>query len=556
MVTHYFTLQALSRELHEILSGSVITEVFSQQKDELTVAVEKNENVVALSISVDPSLNFIFVRDGVQRAKRNSVDLFRTLIGKSIISVSMLGYDRTILVKTGDENTSLYAALYNTSTSNIFIATREMIIADAFKQSNRFSGQTLPTNEHRFNAELLRNFNDFKDGLTTSKAVSIYGGLKELLPIFGSTYSREALHRARIKESCSLSALSEHECRDLFSALSDLVDEAAHPRPTIYFNGDTPRVFSVIELQHLSGAKSESFDTVNQGIRTCIGKVFRSDRRDDEKKELTGKLKKLLERTQRSIDAANEQAQQNARTSEYERSGSILMAHLSSISKGMTSITLPNIIDGGEDLRISLDPKLSPVRNAERFFEKSKKTKLALRESEERLGDLQRTFALLNTMLLHLDQCETEDQVEEFVKSHRADLDKFQIGSKKSPAKELPPFRLFTVTGGFDVWVGKSSENNDLLTMKYSKPNDLWFHARGSSGSHTVLKVSDTSHPPAREAINAAASIAAYYSKMRNAKNVPVAYCERKYVRKPKGAPAGTVTLEREKVIFVEPKLP
>ena len=62
--------------------------------------------------------------------------------------------------------------------------------------------------------------------------------------------------------------------------------------------------------------------------------------------------------------------------------------------------------------------------------------------------------------------------------------------------------------------------------------------------------------PPPKEAIRQAAAIAAYYSKMRKAGNVPVAYCERKHVRKPKGANQGAVTMERETVVFVKPGLP
>ena len=106
------------------------------------------------------------------------------------------------------------------------------------------------------------------------------------------------------------------------------------------------------------------------------------------------------------------------------------------------------------------------------------------------------------------------------------------------------------------MWVGKSSANNDLLTMKYAKPNDLWFHVRGASGSHTVLKVHGRDHPPSKEAVRQAAAIAAYYSKMRNAGNVPVAYCERKYVFKRKGLKEGAVFMEHEKVVFVKPALP
>ncbi len=134
-------------------------------------------------------------------------------------------------------------------------------------------------------------------------------------------------------------------------------------------------------------------------------------------------------------------------------------------------------------------------------------------------------------------------------------MGKLGIGEKGTAREELP-FRLFTVDGGFEVLVGKNSSNNDLLTMKYARPNDLWFHARGAGGSHVLLKVGSAKGEPGRKAKEQAAALAAYYSKMRNATIVPVAMTEKKYVRKPKGAPAGTVVLDREKVMFARPALP
>ncbi|HTX98773.1 MAG TPA: NFACT RNA binding domain-containing protein, partial [Bacteroidota bacterium] len=107
-----------------------------------------------------------------------------------------------------------------------------------------------------------------------------------------------------------------------------------------------------------------------------------------------------------------------------------------------------------------------------------------------------------------------------------------------------------------EVLAGKSSENNDELTLHVAKPHDLWFHARGSSGSHVVLRVSTGKGEPGKKAREQAAAIAAYYSKMKTAGLVPVAMTEKKYVRKPKGAKAGSVVLEREKVVFVRPGLP
>jgi predicted ribosome quality control (RQC) complex YloA/Tae2 family protein len=123
--------------------------------------------------------------------------------------------------------------------------------------------------------------------------------------------------------------------------------------------------------------------------------------------------------------------------------------------------------------------------------------------------------------------------------------------------KEKNQFRIFNLEQGFEVWVGKNSSANDLLTFKYSKQNDLWFHVRGTSGSHTVLKIPGgfTGIIP-KEIIRRAAEICAFYSKAKNAKNVPVAYTEAGKVQKYKGAKPGSVVIKGEKVIKAEPKIP
>jgi predicted ribosome quality control (RQC) complex YloA/Tae2 family protein len=117
-------------------------------------------------------------------------------------------------------------------------------------------------------------------------------------------------------------------------------------------------------------------------------------------------------------------------------------------------------------------------------------------------------------------------------------------------------FRIFSLGEGFEVWVGKDSSANDLLTIKYTNQNDLWFHVRGSSGSHTVLKIPGDSGTIPKEYIKTAASIAAYYSRSKNAKNVPVAYTKAKNVQKYKGAKSGSVVIKGEKIVKVNPGLP
>ena len=91
--------------------------------------------------------------------------------------------------------------------------------------------------------------------------------------------------------------------------------------------------------------------------------------------------------------------------------------------------------------------------------------------------------------------------------------------------------------------------------MKFAKQNDLWMHARGASGSHAVLRMPAGIQKPPTQILQKAAEVTAYYSHARNAKTTPVCYTLRKNVHKPKGAPSGTVTLVREEIILVKPKL-
>jgi predicted ribosome quality control (RQC) complex YloA/Tae2 family protein len=116
--------------------------------------------------------------------------------------------------------------------------------------------------------------------------------------------------------------------------------------------------------------------------------------------------------------------------------------------------------------------------------------------------------------------------------------------------------RRYTLPGGWEVWVGRSAAQNDELTHRVAGPRDLWFHARGAQGSHAILRISSGKGEPAKSVIEAAAAIAAFHSKARNSKLVPVAFTERRFVRKPRGAPPGTASMDREKVLFVEPRVP
>lgn len=113
----------------------------------------------------------------------------------------------------------------------------------------------------------------------------------------------------------------------------------------------------------------------------------------------------------------------------------------------------------------------------------------------------------------------------------------------------------YDLPGGFRVLVGKTDSDNDELSLKVARQDDWWFHVRGLPGSHVVLQAPDGAEAD-RKTLEAAASIAAYHSKARNAGVVPVSYTRARYVSKPRGVKAGTVEIRKEAVLKVRPGLP
>jgi predicted ribosome quality control (RQC) complex YloA/Tae2 family protein len=297
------------------------------------------------------------------------------------------------------------------------------------------------------------------------------------------------------------------------------------------------------------------FPSVNDGVRTVVSVKSQAQGSDQEQDGLMKKLLARRERLEKSLRTTRQQVDESRRAAEYTRNGNLLMANLHLMSKGPDAIEVEDILGDGGKVRIALSASLTPAENAERYFTRARKARGSGEEAATRVKEIERDLASLEAFIARFAGCVDDEERERFRKEHGDDLAAMNI-TEKPAVQERVPYRIFAVPGGYEVWVGKSSSDNDELTFHYAKQQDLWFHVRGASGSHAILRVPGKDQVVPKEAILAAARIAAYYSKMKNANTVPVAYCERKYVRKPKGAKPGTVTLEREKVVFVDPSLP
>ena len=558
MVSNYYTLRLIATDLNTSLRGSEIGEVFCQSKNELLISLKTEFGEQCLTVSCEPSMNYLFFRSQVNRAKKNSIDVFRLLWGRIIREVRLQPADREIVIHCSGD-LSLSVRLFG-SKANILLANDQLIVVDSFLNAKELRETILV---RRPEPEPQREWvlEDFQTRLRSIGTILLPPAIKKLFPFFTTPLLREACYRSRISEHKVVAELGENDLELLFSSCQAILKELeTSPRARIYSQVGLPSTFSIISLEHLAGAQVEYFDSVHDAIRIFVGKNRKQKSLFQDKEALLHFLQQGIEKAERTLQKMEQETEALQRAMQYERFGKLLMAHLPSLVKGMKEVELEDVFNPErQKVLIRLDQKLRPAQNAEYYFDKAKKARAGAEEKLEHQDGVRERWETLREIHDRVSDLQTYDQFTEFTTTSSGQLK--QLGYKGLPGpsgkmKEEVPFRIFTVTGGFQVWVGKNSENNDLLTTKYARPNDLWFHARGSSGSHVVLRFGTGKGEPSRRALEETASIAAFYSKMKTARNVPVAMTEKKYVRKPRGAPAGTVTIEREKLFFVNPELP
>jgi predicted ribosome quality control (RQC) complex YloA/Tae2 family protein len=547
MLSNYYTLATLATDLDARLRGKIIREAYTQEKNALVLSFEGMSET--LIVSCAPEVNTLYLHPNFSRARTNSTDVLKTMRGTSILSVSIQPMDRVIAFRLQDELT-VYALFFG-SRANVLLVDKESHVVDAFKDARSTAGSMYMPRH----GEIVHDVAALSDLITQEPAQTLFTLLKRTSPVLGSTLVNEILFRSEVQATSRAQDISNEQCNRLKYFFTTMLTELGQPKPRVYVGKELPHApyrFSLVRLEHCRKFDERFFTDIHEGIRFFVSRMRSTGALQSHASEILATLRQHQTKLQRTAAAVEEDLENTSRADEYDKYATLLMGNLSEVEKGVKSVTIPG---EGRIVVVPLDAKLSPIQNAQRYFEKAKKSRLAYHQSRKRLVEVHATLRTADDLLISAEAIHSKEDLKEFLAERAEELDKFGIG-KKAEEREQLPFRIFTVEGGFEVWAGKSSRNNDELTMKHAKPNDLWFHARGASGSHVILKINTGNGEPGKKAREQAAGIAAYYSKMKNARMVPVTMTERKYVRKPKASPPGTVVLEREKVIFAEPALP
>ena len=363
---------------------------------------------------------------------------------------------------------------------------------------------------------------------------------------FSPTLAKEVVARA-----------AETELWDAYQQVIAYFDPK-YASPQLLTDGDDPIAVSSLPLQQFPNAASQVFDTMSTAFCAYYDAITLKESIASERRTLTQALKKqrgILRRKAKALQTDWERAE---KADDYRIQGELILANLHTITRGQTQVELQNYYSPElEKMLISLNPEQTPSDNAQAYFKKYTKAKRGRSHIQQLISDLDADQETLQLYASKLESADTLAALQrlraEFVENGY--LKAPQRGKRKQEVGE-GPFRRYTSTNGFQMYVGKNSQSNDLLLRQIAKPSDMWLHTKQIHGSHVIIRNPENRPDIPMPTLLQAAQLAAYYSKAHHASNVPVDYTWARYVVKRKGNVAGYVHYTREKTLYVEPAVP
>ena len=271
--------------------------------------------------------------------------------------------------------------------------------------------------------------------------------------------------------------------------------------------------------------------------------------RDQAAEERRRMLNKALKKERRRIEAWKHDLTKSEKYRNYATYGELIKANLHSITKGMAHITLVDYYDETlPEITVPIDPAKSAKANMEDYFKKHRKFLAAERELKPRIARAEQHAATLGQELDSIEQGT-------WVRPQASNPSQYQrmnknLGEGSIARERRSPFRRFTSADGLPIYVGRNARENDRLTFGLAKSDDLWLHARGTPGSHVVVRLEKGKDPPIETLLDAA-TLALLYSDLKTSGKGDVIYTKRKWVKKAKGQAPGSVLVTQEKALHV-----
>ena len=507
MYHNYYFINRLSKKLSTILIGATLSECFSQNKNELIFGFKlRNKSSFYIVANLDNQLNLWYFTLTFKRAKKNTIDIFRSIVEKKILAVNQINFDRSFELLLNDDSKLLFQ-LYGRR-SNI-------VLINESQTPKSFKSKLMPPNDSK---SLARN-------------IYIPKLNKESLESLEKTFDDDI--KNYLKNNTQYEQLNFNQKKTF---IPDFI-ESLSTNPLFVSSEGIPRI--------------TLFDTKNSYLRTddpiiaCnnLYKIFTQKYLIQQKKnEIIRTLNKKHKQAANYIEKSEQKISVLRNRRSLEEIANIIMANLHNIKPNDKEIKVKDLYHENASITIKLKPHISPQNNAEILYRKFKNQKLEINNITENII----------AKKIHIQQLDQKIKEIKLVNDLKT-LHKLIKKSTKYVNKKALPFTTFSIIN-YTIYVGRNNKSNDLLTFDYAKKDDLWLHVKDAPGSHVVIKKQGVLPIP-KLVIEKAAQLAAYFSKRKTEKIAPVIYTEKKYVRKINGSLPGKVTVMKEQILLIHPKL-
>lgn len=328
-------------------------------------------------------------------------------------------------------------------------------------------------------------------------------------------------------------------------------EHLGNPAPYLFCSPDgTPKQFAFCPIaQYGAYNKVDSFGELLDGFYTVRD---RKDAMRQKSQAVRKTVQNLCTRLTRKLAIQEKERLESMDRERLRQLGDILTANLHLIKKGQTAVSVQDFYDESMgQIEIPLSPILSPQQNAAKFYKDYARMKTAEKELTRQMEIGQQELVYLQSVLDELNRADTDAELEEIRQELQAGgYLKQDSGKRRIKAAKLSPMR-FTSTDGYPIYVGRNNRQNDELTFKSARKDDLWLHASKVHGSHVIIACCGVTPPD--DTVTQAAQLAAYYAETAGGQNIPVDVVPVKLVKKTPDRKPGMVIYHSHRTVVVNP---
>lgn len=310
--------------------------------------------------------------------------------------------------------------------------------------------------------------------------------------------------------------------------------------------------FCFINIEQYSTAMLVSHcDSANALLDMFFAAAGKTERTKQRAHDLLKLLVNAYERVSRKLELQKKELSDCSEREVFRVCGDLINANIWQLEKGMTKCTLEDFTTG-EPREISLDARLTPAQNAQKYYNEYRKLDTAEKMLTQLIAKGKQELLYIDSVFDAVSRTESELELNEIRRELR-EQGYLRGGNKaEEKAKKLSEPLKFRSSDGYEILVGKNNRQNDLLTLKTAKATDIWLHTKDIAGSHVIIRTEGGEVP--QQTISEAAQIAAYHSKARESSQVPVDCTAVKFVKKPAGAKPGMVIFTNNRTMYVTPQ--